>query len=140
MKYGLRSHRKVYRIRTFSKCRRNCCNATLALYILKPVSPVPFAATEPDVKWVVSRRTVKRRLRDRRIARFPTGLFCLYSVASRRGRTGERQQTWKKDEDTFIIAFLLKARSAVRVVVSIRGPCDSFLSSIDHRICDFMSE
>lgn len=45
----------------------------------------------------------------------------------RRGRTGERQQTWKKDEDTFIIAFLLKARSAVRVVVSIRGPCDSFL-------------
>lgn len=80
----------MYRIRTFPKYRRNCCNTTHALYILKPVSPVPFATTEPDVRWVVSRRTVKRRLRDRRIARFRTGLSCLYSVASK-----ERENRWE---------------------------------------------
>lgn len=40
----------------------------------------------------------------------------------RRGRTGKRRQHGKKDEDTSIIVFLLKARGAVWLAVSIRGP------------------
>lgn len=41
----------------------------------------------------------------------------------RRGRIGERQQTGKKDGNTSIIVFLLKASNAVRLAVLARVAC-----------------
>lgn len=73
----------------------------------------------------VSQQDNEKRLRDHNESLDFIPVSPVYTDCRRRGRSGVRQQTGKKDEDSSIIALLLRALNAVRLAISIRGLCSS---------------